>query len=82
MFGTVGTRLSGRGKGSHPHLMGLVLGEVFDCSVESTAVSVVSTQLVDASRSFSIVWVGGTIKRLHRRVSNVPINESQLYLKY
>ena len=61
-----------------PHLMGLVWGEAFDWSVESTAVTAMSLQLVDASCGFSIVAVRGTIERLDRRVSNVPINEFRL----
>ena len=46
-------------------------------SLESTAVTV-SSQLVDASRGFSIVGVRGTIESIDRRVSNVPVNESRL----
>ena len=68
-----GSQLSGCGRGSH--LIGLVWGEAFDWPVESTAVTAVSSQLVDASRGFSIVGIRGTIERLDRRVSNVPINE-------
>ena len=63
------------------HLMRLVWGEAFDWSVESTIVTAVSSQLVEALRGFSIVELRGTIERLDRRVSNVPKNESRLYFK-
>ena len=63
------SRLSGRVKSSH--LMGLVWGEAFDWSVESTTVIAVSSQFVDASRDFLVVVVRGTIEGLDRRVSSV-----------
>ena len=61
------------------HPMGLVWGEAFDWSVESTTVTAVSSQLVNASRDFSIVGVKGMIERLDIQVSNVPINEPRMY---
>ena len=45
---------------------GLVWRKAFDWSVDSTAVTAMSSQLVDASRDFSIVGVRGTIERLDR----------------